>query len=116
MTTAEKIDYIIKQKGLSRRKVAQMANIPPSTLQSALERNKNITIEMLEKIAGALNVPFFSLMVPQIPDDIAARLDKAFVQLPEELYGEAEQILEKIIEELKNKHQKENPPEDPEDK
>lgn len=114
MTSAEKIDLIIKEKGLSRRKVAMMANIPPSTLQSALERNKNITIEMLEKIAGALNVPCFSLMVPQIPDDIAARLDKAFAQLPEELYGEAEQILEKIIEELKNKHQKETPPENPE--
>ena len=102
MTSAEKIDLIIKEKGLSRRKVAIMAGIPPSTLQSALERNRNIATEMLEKIAHALDVPFFSLMVPSMRDDTAARLDKAFAQLPEELYGEAERILEETIEEAED--------------
>lgn len=80
-----------------------MANIPPSTLQSALERNKNITIEMLGKIAGALDVPVFSLIVPNIQDDIAARLDSAFSKLPEEAYPEALKILEDTIEEVAKK-------------
>lgn len=111
MTSAEKIDSIIKEKGLSRRKVAMMANIPPSTLQSALERNKNITIEMLEKIANALDVPVFSLAVPNLQDDIAARLDIVFSKIPEEAYPYALKILEETIEEFAKK---ETPPEDPE--
>ena len=62
MTQAEKIDAIIKEKGLSRRKVAIMANIPPSTFQSAIERNRNLSLDMLQKIATALNVSLSDLL------------------------------------------------------
>ena len=72
MTPTEKIDALIKARGLSRRKVAIMANIPPSTLQSAIERNKNLSTDMLRKIAIALDVSLSDLLWDGeglIPDD-----------------------------------------------
>lgn len=62
MTTSEKIDAIIKEKGLSRRQVAIKAQVPPSSFQSAMERNKNISIDMLRKIAAALEVDWKNLV------------------------------------------------------
>lgn len=62
MTTSEKIDAIIKKNGLSRRQVAIKAQIPPSSFQSAMERNKNISIDMLRKIGAALGVDWMELV------------------------------------------------------
>lgn len=56
------IDKLIGELGMSRRQLALKANIPPSTLQSALERDKNMTVEMAEKIAEALHVPVSFLL------------------------------------------------------
>lgn len=56
MTAAQKIDKILKDRGLSRRQLAIKAEIPPSTLQSALERNKEIPLSMLTSVADALEV------------------------------------------------------------
>ena len=49
MTMTEKIDSIIQSKKMSRRQLAIKAGIPPSSLQSAMERGKNLSLEMLEK-------------------------------------------------------------------
>ena len=38
MTIAEKIDSILQERHISRRKIAQKAGIPPSSFQSAMER------------------------------------------------------------------------------
>jgi lambda repressor-like predicted transcriptional regulator len=38
MTVAQKIDNILKSKGMSRRQLAIKAKIAPSSLQSAMER------------------------------------------------------------------------------
>ena len=54
MTTAERIDAILKEKKISRRKAAIMANIPPSSFQSAMERGGNMSVSMLQAIANAL--------------------------------------------------------------
>lgn len=62
MTPAERIDSILKERNLSRRQVAIKAKIPPSSFQSAMERNKNLSIDMLQKISDALNVSIFDLM------------------------------------------------------
>jgi len=62
MTPTEKIDQIIKERNISRRKLAIKAKIPPSTLQSAMERNKNLSLEMLQEIANALEVPITELL------------------------------------------------------
>lgn len=80
MTTSEKIDAIIKEKGLSRRQVAIKAQVPPSSFQSAMERNKNISIDMLQKIAAALEVDWKNLVADDelgsyIVADIIERAD-----------------------------------------
>lgn len=54
---AEKIDLFAAKNNMSRRKLAQAAKIAPSTLQSAMERDKNYSTDLLQKIAKALKVP-----------------------------------------------------------
>lgn len=62
MTTAERIDEHIKDVGLSRREFALMASIPPSSLQSAIERNKGVSLDMLCKITKALNSRLYEIL------------------------------------------------------
>lgn len=62
MTTTERIDHILKSRGMSRRQLAIAANIPTSSLQSAMSRGKSMTIEMLLAVADALEVDPYSLM------------------------------------------------------
>lgn len=62
MTIVDKIDSILKERNMSRRQLAKLAGIPTSSLQSAMERGKNISVDMLYKIADALNVPIVSLL------------------------------------------------------
>lgn len=57
MTMTERIDYVAKSKGLSRRQLAIKAGIAPSSLQSAMQRGKNFSSDMLEALASALEVP-----------------------------------------------------------
>ena len=62
MTTCELIDKILKEKNWSRRKLAIKAEIPPSSLQSAMQRNTTLSVDMLVKIANALKVDIYELL------------------------------------------------------
>ena len=62
MTVVEKIDFILQKRNMSRRQLAKEAGIPASSLQSAMERGKNISLDMLTKIAIALNVSLSDLL------------------------------------------------------
>lgn len=64
MTTTERIDAILKSKGMSRRQAAISAGISPSTFQSAMERGRNISIDMLQSLAAALDVPVSEFIEP----------------------------------------------------
>ncbi len=61
-TITEEIDAILQERGMSRRQLAITANIPPSSLQSAMARGKGMTVEMLMAVADALDVSPYSLM------------------------------------------------------
>ena len=56
MSLYKRIDAILQDRGMSRRQLAIAAGIPPSTLQSALTREKSMTTEMIQQIAAALEV------------------------------------------------------------
>lgn len=71
MTVCETIDCLLEKKHMSRRQLAIAAGIPPSTLQSALSRNKEISLDMLEKLAQALNVSIAALMPERLVQDVA---------------------------------------------
>lgn len=58
MTITERIDAVLQRRNMSRRQLAKAANIPPSSLQSAMERGKNLSTDMVRKIAKALDVDF----------------------------------------------------------
>ena len=48
---------------MSRRQLAIRAGIPPSSFQSAMDRGKNLTVDMLQAVSSALDLPinyFFS--------------------------------------------------------
>ena len=64
-STVRMIDTILQHKNMSRRQLAKAASIPPSSLQSALERGKNISADMLQKIADALQVPVELIINPE---------------------------------------------------
>lgn len=64
-STVRMIDAILQHKNMSRRQLAKAASIPPSSLQSALERGKNISADMLQKIADVLQVPVELIINPE---------------------------------------------------
>lgn len=76
MTTAERIDGILNARGMSRRQLAMAAHIPPSSLQSAMARGRNMTIEMLLSIADTLKVSTdYLLCVSNDPAPKASAVD-----------------------------------------
>lgn len=92
-TITEKIDAILQQRGMSRRQLAIAANISPSTLQSAMARGKNMTIEMLQAIAAVLGVPvssFFDLDVGY--GEINSSVDQMMRDFVDELRGQAREL------------------------
>lgn len=56
MSVIERIEKLRKEKGISRRKLAIMANIPPSTYQSAVERGRGLDLDALFRISDVLDV------------------------------------------------------------
>ena len=56
MTPCERIDSILKERGMSRRKLAIQAGVPMSTLQCALARNGNLSLDLLLPISDELGV------------------------------------------------------------
>ncbi len=80
MNIAENIDSILLEKKWSRRKLAQEAGIPPSTLQSAMERNKDYSIVTLQKIAVALNVPIGQLIHIPTKEELHSMIKESNVE------------------------------------
>lgn len=62
MTVCERIDGILKERKVSRRKLALMAGISPSSFQTAMSRNTTISYDMLIPISRVLKVPIYELM------------------------------------------------------
>lgn len=59
----ELLDDILRDKGMSRRKLAQLAGISENTLSAAFRRrSKNFPIENVQKIASVLNIEWWKLM------------------------------------------------------
>lgn len=55
--TVERIELLRKSMHITRQKLSELSGIPVPTLQSAVYRNKTISLETACKIANALNVP-----------------------------------------------------------
>lgn len=79
MDIYDRIDDILKEKNLSRRKLAIMAGIPPTTLQSAFSRKTvNLPVDTIKRIADALGVPvsdlagwsFFDELHPDMANEV----------------------------------------------
>ena len=99
MTSAERIDEVLRERGMSRRLLAIKAGIPPSTLQSAIERNKNIPVKMLGKIASTLGVVLYTILGDDERALFVAAEDDAFVNLVAEGYSfsDSEKLLVRLF-------------------
>ena len=42
-----RIDQLLNKKNMSRRQLAKMIGVPPTTLQSAFEKNSNLSVDRL---------------------------------------------------------------------
>lgn len=62
MDIEKNIDNILVERGMSRRQLAKLACIPPTTLQSAMSRGSSMSMDMVQKIANALNVSVGDLL------------------------------------------------------
>lgn len=84
---------------MSRRLLAIKAGIPPSTLQSAIERNKNIPVKMLGKIASTLGVVLYTILGDDERALFVAAEDDAFVNLVAEGYSfsDSEKLLVRLF-------------------
>jgi len=55
------------RKGLSQERLASLARLHPNYISSVERRERNISIDNIEKIAAALSVPISSLFVRPAP-------------------------------------------------
>lgn len=78
MTPLERLDIILKQRGISRRQAAIAAKIPPSTFQSAMERRGNMSIDMLQAISNALDIPLSKILEPSLAEMMSEELERAY--------------------------------------
>lgn len=62
MHITEKLDELLKARNMSRRQAAIKAGIPPSSFQSAMQRNGSMSVDMLQKIADVLDVSLSELL------------------------------------------------------
>jgi len=56
MDVYDRIDRLIKEKGISRRKAAQRAGIPPATLNTAITRKRGLSASAVSSLAKTLDV------------------------------------------------------------
>ena len=69
-TIFDRIDRILVDKRMSRRKLARLAGIPETTLASAFSRRPNkFPVEYTQRIAAALDVPLDSLIELEYTED-----------------------------------------------
>jgi len=56
MDVYDRIDRLIKEKGISRRKAAQRAGIPAATLNTAISRKRGLSASAVSSLAKTLDV------------------------------------------------------------
>ncbi len=83
MTPTERIDALLAARGMSRRQLAVAAGIPTSSFQSAMARGRNLTVEVLQAVAKALDVsPAY--LLGQEAEPISPKLQRAFLSALQE--------------------------------
>jgi Helix-turn-helix. len=70
MDVYHRIDELLRKKGVSRRKAAQMAEIPPTTLSGALYRKKGLSAAAVSALARVLDVDANYLLTGEIHESI----------------------------------------------
>lgn len=111
MTIAERIDDLLKKCNISRRQLAIKAGIPPSTFQSAMQRNGNMSVDMLKKVAHALDIPWYELYSDSPEEQgraIRANILQGINGNPSSTQADPKQEAQSIIDEAIDEHAKQS--------
>ena len=68
MDVYDRIDKILAEKSMSRRKLAQQIGIAPSTFQSMMARKRGMTFETFMKITEQLKISSNDFYNSDVPD------------------------------------------------
>ena len=69
MGVATRIGEIAKENGISLKELSRQVDIPYTTLYHAVKRDSKMEFETVQKIAAALNIPWYELYTGKIADD-----------------------------------------------
>jgi XRE family aerobic/anaerobic benzoate catabolism transcriptional regulator len=85
-TLAGKVASLRKQRGLSRRVLSEMSGVSPRYLAQLEAGEGNISVLLLQRVAGALDVRIEALLTEQTPlDHDVLRVAALYHQAPEEV-------------------------------
>lgn len=102
MDIYNRIDDILAEKKLSRRKLAQQIGVAPSTFQSMMSRKRGMSFDVLMKIVTYLQVPasdfYRDEILPEVTDVYKERLDAAYSLLNDSGRQEAVKRVEELAE------------------
>ena len=92
MDVYTKIDQLLAERHLSRRKLAQQIGLAPSTFQSMMARRRGLTFDLLVKISEQLQVSLKNFYGQEDPDreyeDLCNTLDSVGLSIEEAGFGE----------------------------
>ena len=71
MNVFDRIDSWLKENNISRRKLAIMANLAPSSLQSALTRRNKMSYDTLDALSRAMGLSVDFLLYGTTAEDLA---------------------------------------------
>lgn len=97
----ELLDRLLKEKHISRRQLAKMLGIKPTTLQSAFERKSGMDPMIIRQMSEILECSYAQLSMTQdqweaFVEESRSRFASAFTRAPkEELFTESIALIEK---------------------
>ena len=86
------------QAGLSQEKIAELSGCHPTYIGQVERGEKNATLESIEKIASALNVPLSKLFDKYDPDDSNDIPSKCYEFILSKTKSEQERLYKLILE------------------
>lgn len=92
MDVYDRIDTLLAERHLSRRKFAQQIDLAPSTFQSMMARKRGLTFDLLMKISEQLRVSANEFYCQEEPDreyeDLCNTLDEAGLSIEATGFGD----------------------------
>lgn len=91
LSCCQNIVLLRREKGMTQKELARMANVSTAWLRDIEHGCANVTIEKLEHIANALGLSLLELFVMDIPEEARLKVIRSTKLVMEEEHAEEEQ-------------------------